>query len=92
MKRMPYVKKPIFGREGDTVELYDGKGSKTLEETQKSYEAYGFVYQQYVDLPVLQIDVNGQKQDGHMMYGSFFAKWTRKQHWLPRWGKRSQIM
>ncbi|MFP3124354.1 glutathionylspermidine synthase family protein [Ectobacillus funiculus] len=71
MKRLPYVKKPIFGREGDTVELYDGKGSKTLEETQKSYEAYGFVYQQYVDLPALQIDVNGQKQDGHMMYGSF---------------------
>nr|WP_028399498.1 glutathionylspermidine synthase family protein [Ectobacillus panaciterrae] len=46
-KGIPYVKKPTFGREGDTVEVYDETGEKALEDVHKSYEEYGFVFQQY---------------------------------------------
>ncbi|MFX3625609.1 MAG: glutathionylspermidine synthase family protein [Ectobacillus sp.] len=70
-KELPYVKKPTFGREGDTVEIYNNKGEKTMEDTHKSYEDYGFVYQQYVDLPIIETDINGERKKMHQMYGSF---------------------
>lgn len=66
-----YVKKPCFGREGDTVEIYDGKGSKTLEDQNKSYADYLHIYQKYVDLPKTTFKTEKGEQEGHIMIGCF---------------------
>jgi glutathionylspermidine synthase len=66
-----FVKKPIFGREGDTVEIFNEAGQKQLEDAYKSYEEYGFVYQQYVDLPIVKANIAGTEKAVHLMYGSF---------------------
>ncbi len=66
-----YVKKPAFGREGDTVEVYHPTGELHFEEKNKSYTEFVPVYQKYVDLPVCSFSsVKGQQQ-GHVMIGSF---------------------
>ncbi|MBO9129860.1 glutathionylspermidine synthase family protein [Bacillus sp. 165] len=70
-KSLPYVKKPIFGREGDTIEIFNEAGQKRLEGVYKSYEDYGFVYQAYVDLPTVKTKVSGMEKELHVMYGSF---------------------
>jgi glutathionylspermidine synthase len=66
-----YVKKPVFGREGDTVEIFDGDGKKIDEEQNKSYTNYLSIYQKYVDLPTTTFKtVTGEKL-GHVMVGTF---------------------
>jgi glutathionylspermidine synthase len=65
-----YVKKPCFGREGDTVEIYQN-GEKVLEDANKSYTNYLAIYQQYVDLPKTTFMSEKGVQEGHMMIGSF---------------------
>ncbi|WP_226667968.1 glutathionylspermidine synthase family protein [Metabacillus litoralis] len=65
-----YVKKPSFGREGDTVSIYHGT-KKLLEDRNHSYEHSLPVYQKYVDLPSKDIrTVNGIKE-AKILIGSF---------------------
>jgi glutathionylspermidine synthase len=66
-----FVKKPTFGREGDTVEIYDGSGNLKLEDSQKSYTDYIPVYQQFIELPSVQFSCLKGKRSGHMIIGSF---------------------
>ncbi|WLR53351.1 glutathionylspermidine synthase family protein [Bacillus tianshenii] len=67
----PYVKKPAFGREGDTVEVYNPNGDKLFEDENKSYKQYLSVYQRYVDLPKTSFLSEKGMQEGHVMIGSF---------------------
>ncbi|MCP8970809.1 glutathionylspermidine synthase family protein [Ectobacillus ponti] len=67
LQNSPFVKKPVFGREGDTVELYDFLGNKVEEEKEKSYGQYGFIYQQYVELPMIQ----AAGKEWRQVFGSF---------------------
>lgn len=69
--QMKFVKKPIFGREGDTVEIFDGSGVMVEEELQKSYTHYLSVYQQYVDLPKTTFNTVNGETEGHVMVGTF---------------------
>ncbi|WP_369902810.1 glutathionylspermidine synthase family protein [Bacillus manliponensis] len=71
-KHISYVKKPVFGREGDTIEVYNEKGMKVIEEEKRTYTAYKGIYQKYVDLPTTSMNVDGQIKSLHYMYGSFF--------------------
>jgi glutathionylspermidine synthase len=65
-----YVKKPSFGREGDTVSIFQGT-EKILEDRYKTYDKSLPVYQKYVDLPTKQIKtINGLK-DAKLLIGSF---------------------
>ena len=66
-----YVKKPIFGREGDTVQIYDGKGRLKLEDTYKSYQDYLPIYQQYIELPKVPFSSEKGRCLGHLIFGSF---------------------
>ncbi|MDX8363610.1 glutathionylspermidine synthase family protein [Cytobacillus sp. IB215665] len=69
-----YVKKPSFGREGDTVEIFSSKGEKILEDKNKSYTSSLPVYQQLVELPTTSFQtVNGMKE-GHIIIGSFLLQ------------------
>ncbi|SNZ15958.1 Glutathionylspermidine synthase [Terribacillus aidingensis] len=66
-----FVKKPAFGREGDTVEIYNSEGKKVKEDKQKSYTNHLSVYQQYVDLPKVKIQTVKGEQELHLMTGTF---------------------
>ncbi|WP_141433508.1 glutathionylspermidine synthase family protein [Bacillus sp. 03113] len=68
---LPFVKKPSFGREGDTVEIYNQNGLLLHEDIQKSYTRYLPVYQQYVNLPTRTFMSEKGKQEGHVLVGSF---------------------
>ncbi|MDZ5471673.1 glutathionylspermidine synthase family protein [Bacillus sp. 31A1R] len=70
-KKERYVKKPSFGREGDTIVIYEGTGEKILEDKNKNYEESLAVFQKFTELEPHLI----QTEKGHMktrvMYGCF---------------------
>lgn len=66
-----FVKKPSFGREGDTVEIFNGTGELQLRDLQKSYTHYVPVYQKYVELPSIHFMSAKGKQTGNLLIGSF---------------------
>ncbi|XIH10663.1 glutathionylspermidine synthase (plasmid) [Priestia aryabhattai] len=66
-----YVKKPVFGREGDTVEIYSAFGEMVLEDQNKTYSEYVSVYQKYVDLPKVKFQTQKGEREGHIMTGTF---------------------
>ena len=69
--REPFVKKPVFGREGDTVEVFDHDGSLLFEDENKSYMQYISIYQKYVDLPKTTFLSEKGIQEGYVVIGSF---------------------
>lgn len=72
-KQIPFVKKPIFGREGDTVQIFSSTGKLRLEEKHKSYDDVLSVYQQYVELPQAKYHSEKGEQSGHILTGSFLV-------------------
>ena len=66
-----YVKKPSFGREGDSVSIYQADGSLMHEDVHKSYVSELAVYQQYFNLPQLDIHTEKGIERASIMYGSF---------------------
>lgn len=50
LKGQPSVRKPLLGREGANIEIYDAEG-KTLIETPGAYDSSGYIYQGYVEAP-----------------------------------------
>lgn len=70
-KGVPYVKKPAFGREGDTVEIYSHEGILLHEDTHKSYQEYIPVYQQFIEQPAIRFKSEKGEQDGRLLIGSF---------------------
>lgn len=68
-----YVKKPTFGREGDSVKIYTPSGEKIDEDPNNSYIDYVQVYQEYVDLPEISFQTENGIKNGHMMIGSFLV-------------------
>lgn len=70
-KGLRYVKKPVFGREGDTVEIYDAGGQLIKEDAQKSYHHYPKVYQQYIEQPKTTFQSEKGIQTGELLVGSF---------------------
>jgi len=65
LKGKPYVKKPLFGREGENIEIYDAQGN-LIAKKDGEYGNFPAVYQEYVELP---------KDDRGRIYqaGLFFA-------------------
>jgi len=67
-----FVKKPSFGREGDTVEIYTGDGEKVEEDSHKTYQDSLPVYQQFIKLPETVVQTTQGKKNVHFMYGCFY--------------------
>jgi glutathionylspermidine synthase len=67
----PYVKKPSFGREGDTVEIYNGLGENINEEKLKNYRDHLPVFQAFHPLPKAQVRTTSGEKQVHLMYGCF---------------------
>jgi glutathionylspermidine synthase len=71
-KGIQYVKKPCFGREGDTVEIYKDQ-RKIMEDKYKTYISSTPVFQQYVDLPSHPIQTTEGIKEGKLLIGSFLV-------------------
>ena len=67
----PYVRKPSFGREGDTVEIFNGKGESINAEPQKTYSDTLPVYQAFHALPEAIVQTTAGEKQQHLMYGCF---------------------
>ena len=65
------MKKPVFGREGDTVEIFNQDGELTDADKQQSYTAYAPVYQQYIEHPHISFHSEKGLQQGNVLVGSF---------------------
>ena len=61
----PYVKKPVLGREGANVVIYDKKGSP-VQQKSGEYGHYPSVYQEYAEMPK-------DRYDRQYQAGVFFA-------------------
>lgn len=70
-KGLRYVKKPVFGREGDTVEIYSEVGQLIKEDVQKSYNHFPKVYQQFIEQPKTTFQSEKGVQTGELLVGSF---------------------
>ncbi|MGX9136533.1 glutathionylspermidine synthase family protein [Rummeliibacillus sp. JY-2-4R] len=70
-KGIPYVKKPSFGREGDTVEIFNKDGQLIHADVERSYSEFIPVYQQFVEHPPITFNCNKGKQRGKLLLGSF---------------------
>ncbi|CCQ92299.1 Glutathionylspermidine synthase [[Clostridium] ultunense Esp] len=73
-EKKSYVKKPAFGREGDTVEIYNGEGALESEDSHKSYREYLPVYQEYVSLPKVHFCTIEGEKEGHLLIGCFLIQ------------------
>ncbi|MBN8194105.1 glutathionylspermidine synthase family protein [Bacillus sp. NTK074B] len=68
---MTYVKKPAFGREGDTVKILEATGKVLLEDKNETYKQTLPVYQQFCPLPVSVISTDEGEKEASLMVGSF---------------------
>jgi glutathionylspermidine synthase len=67
----PYVRKPSFGREGDTVEIFNGLGETINAEPQRTYSDTLPVYQAFHPLPIATVQTTTGEKQQHLMYGCF---------------------
>lgn len=66
-----YVKKPAFGREGDSVILYTKDGQPFHRETLQTYAEETAVYQQFIELPKRMTTTVKGRVETHYMIGCF---------------------
>lgn len=69
-KGVKYVKKPCFGREGDTVEIFHGH-KKIMEDANKTYQSSAPVFQQFVNLPASFVKTTEGVKEAKLLIGSF---------------------
>lgn len=71
LEHKKFVKKPIYGREGDTIEIFNENGEKIQEDEHKSYQHFNSIYQEFMPLPKENVVVGGEIKERHILYGVF---------------------
>jgi glutathionylspermidine synthase len=66
-----YVQKPTFGREGDTVTIWDQHSNVTVQNSFQTYKEELSVYQQYVPLPIVSFETEKGIEELSLVFGSF---------------------
>lgn len=66
-----YVEKPVFGREGDTVIIYDQYGKKMIENPHQTYKKELQIFQEYIELPTIDVVTEKGQEQLSYLYGSF---------------------
>lgn len=66
-----YVEKPVFGREGDTVTIFNPNGEVTIQNSHHSYQKELQIYQKYIELPTVSIETEKGEEQLSYLYGSF---------------------
>ena len=75
----PYIKKPIWGREGNGITLFDAQGrcleTKKMDTPNEVVERRSGteLYQQFVKSEQVTIDTDSGPQDGYMTYSCFMT-------------------
>lgn len=67
-----YVTKPVLGREGGGVTLFEADGSLAERDGEAFYWEQPMVYQQRVELPVVPIRHEGGTTEARLLWGSFW--------------------
>lgn len=67
-----YVSKPIFGREGGGVVLYDADGTAVERDGETLYWEQPMIYQKRVELPVVTVETANGPYEGRLLWGSFW--------------------
>ena len=70
-KGKKYVQKPVFGREGDTIIVFDEKGKALNANPLKNYDNHLKIYQEYCELPTKEVMTPYGKTKAHILFGSF---------------------
>jgi glutathionylspermidine synthase len=68
---MPFVTKPIFGREGGAVTLFNSNGQITDEDKDDDYWEQPMVYQRLADMEKITVNTIKGLYNGHILWGSF---------------------
>lgn len=68
---VPYVSKPIFGREGGGVKILDANGVIVEQDEEDSYNEWTKIYQEYVEMPDYTLDTWDGQYTGKLLVGSF---------------------
>jgi glutathionylspermidine synthase len=66
-----YVEKPSFGREGDTITIWDQHTNVDAQNPFQTYKNELPVYQSYVPLPVVTFETDKGIEELSMVFGSF---------------------
>lgn len=69
--REAYVKKPCFGREGDTIEIFHPDGSLMHADKNRSYTDSAPVFQKFTELPKTTIKTMEGEKEAHLLTGCF---------------------
>lgn len=69
-KNEKFVKKPSFGREGDTIDIYQGK-TLIEQEVERSYIKSTPVYQRFANLPTVDVETSFGKENLYSLMGCF---------------------
>ncbi|MEH7303794.1 glutathionylspermidine synthase family protein [Neobacillus drentensis] len=67
----PYVQKPSFGREGDTVTIWDQDAQVTEQNSFQTYKEEVSVFQQHVPLPTVSLETEKGIEELSFVFGSF---------------------
>lgn len=68
---IPYVSKPIFGREGGGVKIIDDNGKIVEKDEENWYSEWASINQQYVEMPDMTLNTWGGEYAGKLLFGSF---------------------
>ncbi|MGD1416462.1 glutathionylspermidine synthase family protein [Bacillus stercoris] len=68
---IPYVEKPIFGREGGGVKIFDSFNKIIDKDEEDWYSEWSKIYQSYVDMPEMTVDTWAGEYTGKLLVGSF---------------------
>ncbi|MEH7503331.1 glutathionylspermidine synthase family protein [Neobacillus drentensis] len=66
-----YVQKPSFGREGDTVTIWDLHSNVTVQNSIQTYKEDLSVYQSYIPLPTISLETEKGIEELSLVFGSF---------------------
>jgi glutathionylspermidine synthase len=66
-----FVKKPSFGREGDTITIYDKDTKITSQNSFQTYKEELPVYQKYIPLPITTLETEKGMEELSYVFGSF---------------------
>ncbi|MDR7077088.1 glutathionylspermidine synthase [Neobacillus niacini] len=69
--RTAYVQKPSFGREGDTITIWDQQTNVAAQNPFQTYKNELPVYQSYVPLPVVSLETEKGMEELSYVFGSF---------------------
>ncbi|WP_243450404.1 glutathionylspermidine synthase family protein [Desulfosporosinus sp. Sb-LF] len=73
LNKEPYVTKPIFGREGGAVSLFEADGQLVEKDKDDFYWDQPMIYQKRVDMEVVESNTLSGPYQGRLLWGSFLV-------------------